>query len=145
MQEPCRFGVLFKQISLAFDASLQHEATKYDLTSSQARMLIYLMKANHPVNQRELELFYHLSNPTVTGLMKRMEGKGFITRETSYEDARSKNIILTDKAREISGEVLLNLKKKEKCILQGLSEEEQRTLRNLLDRVLDGLSVCKEE
>ena len=145
MKESCRFGALFKQISLAFEGNLQDEAAKYDLTSSQARMLIYLDKADHAVNQRELELYYHLSNPTVTGLMKRMEGKGFITREPNDEDGRSKNIILTAKAKEISGELLSNLQNREKCILQGLNEEEQQVLRNLLGRVLNGLMICKEE
>lgn len=66
---------------------MQREAARYDLTPAQASILMYLEKADHPVNQRELENYFRLSNPTVTGLMKRMEAKGFIRREISQADA----------------------------------------------------------
>ena len=104
MENDSSFGLLFKQISIAFSNNFQREAARYDLTPSQASILIYLSKVDHPVNQRELEKYFRLTNPTVTGLMQRMENKGFIRREMNQADNRSKYIILTPKAMEISAE-----------------------------------------
>lgn len=138
-------GLLFKQIASAFENNLQREAARYDLTAAQASILIYLAKADHPVNQRELEHHYHLSNPTVTGLMKRMEAKGFIRREISPEDNRSKHIILTPKATEISSEVRANLGKVEAEIVERIGVESCDQLRSLLKQVLQTMYHCPAE
>ena len=119
MENDSSFGLLFKQISIAFSNNFQREAARYDLTPSQASILIYLSKVDHPVNQRELEKYFRLTNPTVTGLMQRMENKGFIRREMNQADNRSKYIILTPKAMEISAEVRNNLHKVEEDITSG--------------------------
>lgn len=139
------FGLLFKQIAIAFENNLQREAARYDLTAAQASILIYLAKADHPVNQRELEHYYHLSNPTVTGLMKRMEAKEFIRREISKEDNRSKHIILTPKATEISSEVRANLNKVETEIVESIGPEACDQLRSLLTQVLQTMYHCPAE
>ena len=143
MDEVYHFGVLFKQISLAFETAMQREAERYDLTPAQANILIYLSEVDHPVNQRELEYYYRLSNPTVTGLMQRMEAKGFIKRETNQGDGRSKYILLTPKAEKIVHEVEMAIDKLEKKVVQDLTEEEQVRLRNLLLRTLTILYDCK--
>ena len=116
----------------------------YDLTPSQARILIYLSKVDHPVNQRELEKYFRLTNPTVTGLMQRMENKGFIRREMNQADNRSKYIILTPKAMEISNEVRNNLYKVEEDITQSLSQQECAQLRQLLQQVLEIMYRCPQ-
>ena len=96
------YGILFKQLSIAFENNLQRTAARYDLTPAQAGIVVYLEDVDHPVNQRELEQYFKLSNPTVTGLMKRMESKGFIQRIANPEDGRSKYIQLTPKAMEVA-------------------------------------------
>lgn len=138
-------GLLFKQIANAFECNLQREAARYDLTAAQASILIYLDRADHPVNQRELEHYFRLSNPTVTGLMKRMETKGFIRREISMEDSRSKHILLTEKATEISNEVRAHLGRVEQTIVQSMSPAECEQLRGLLIRVLKVMCRCAAE
>lgn len=139
------FGLLFKQISIAFSNNFQREAARYDLTPSQASILIYLSKVDHPVNQRELEKYFRLTNPTVTGLMQRMENKGFIRREMNQADNRSKYIILTPKAMEISNEVRNNLYKVEEDITQSLSQQECAQLRQLLQQVLEIVYRCPQQ
>ena len=47
MDEVYHFGVLFKQISLAFETAMQREAERYDLTPAQANILIYLSEVDH--------------------------------------------------------------------------------------------------
>ncbi len=145
MGEKCPYSLLFKQLSIAFENNLQREAAQYGLTAAQASILIYLSNVDHKVNQRELESYYHLSNPTVTGLMKRMEAKGFIRRQVSQEDGRAKYITLTDKAMEISSEVKQNLAKMEQKVVQGMSPEESEQFHALLVQALKNIYVCREK
>ena len=141
----CSYGLLFKQLSIAFENNLQREAGRYGLTPAQASILIYLEAADHPVNQRELEYYFKLSNPTVTGLMKRMESKGFINRVANPEDGRSKYIELTPKALEVSSSVRSNLLALESHMMQDLSSEEEAVFHELLVRVLKRICVCRSE
>ncbi len=137
------YGVLFKQLSMAYAKSLRRAAARYDLTAAQAMILIYLSKADHPVNQRELETYYRLSNPTVTGLMKRMEAKNFIQREVSKEDARFKYITLTPKAIEVVSSVQGELDDTDRCAVQSLNTEEEQQFYRFLTCALENLCAVE--
>lgn len=140
------FGLRFKQLSCAFERSLQREAERYELTASQACMLIYLSHADHKVNQRELEKYFKLSNPTVTGLMKRMEAKGFLERVASTEDGRYKYIMLTPKAEEVRHAVSGSLAQVEARVTEGMTPEEVAQFHSLMTRALQNVySCCKKE
>ena len=143
--ETYSYGLLLKQLSNAFESNLQREAARYGLTTAQANILIYLAKVEHPVNQRDLEHHFKLSNPTVTGLMKRMEAKGFITREANPGDGRSKLIQLTPKALEVSSEVRRSMRELEAYMMQSLTPEESAQLRELLLRTLQQVCQCRVE
>ena len=136
------FGLRFKQLSCAFENTLQRVAARYELTASQACMLIYLSRAEHKVNQRELEKYFQLSNPTVTGLMKRMEAKGFVDRAISQEDGRFKYITLTPKAVKISAQVAEDLTKLEEQVRTGMTPEEVELFLSLLNRALQNVHGC---
>lgn len=139
------YGVLFKQLSIAFENNLQRSAAQYDLTPAQASIIIYLENVDHAVNQRELEHYFKLSNPTVTGLMKRMEAKGFINRISNPEDGRSKYIQLTPKAKEVCSGVSLNMQTLEREMMQDLSPEEEELFHDMLMRVLKRICICRNE
>lgn len=139
------YGVLFKQLSIAFENNLQRSAAQYDLTPAQASIIIYLDNVDHAVNQRELEHYFKLSNPTVTGLMKRMESKGFIQRIANPEDGRSKYIQLTPKAMEVASSVRNNLQALENDMTQDLSAEEEELFHDMLMRVLQRICPCSKE
>ena len=53
---------------------------KYDLTKSQIDVLRILRFSNHPLCQKDIQDFLHVTNPTVTGLLNRLESKGLIKR-----------------------------------------------------------------
>ena len=54
------------------------------ITSSQASVMMFLFKnRKHEVTQQSVQAALLLSHPTITGLMKRLEAKGFITRKNS--------------------------------------------------------------
>ena len=78
-----RCSELLKQISLRYECECNRLLSEYDLTLSQLELQHFLFTQQEkgiPVNQRSIEEMLHLKNPTVTGILKRLESKGFVVR-----------------------------------------------------------------
>ena len=107
-----------------------------DLTQSQADMIILLAHESDKVfRQRDIERALNYSNPTVTGLLNRLEQKGFIVRRVDPEDSRARIISLTNKALEIIEEIYQSIRRTEQMLLDGFSEEEIEILQPLMARL----------
>ena len=135
-------GAMFKFIHLTAENRFNQNLQALNLTSSQMHILIYLdhcERVGKKVNQRDIEKHLHLSNPTITGLLQRMEAKGFITRTVSETDGRNKEIAQTDMSRAIHAEMHKRLDAENARMVQGMSEQEVAQLRDLLQRVLDNI------
>ena len=107
-----------------------------DLTQSQADVIILLVNESGKVfRQRDIEIALNYSNPTVTGLLNRLEQKGFIVRRVDPEDSRARIISLTNKALEIIEEIYQSIRRTEQMLLDGFSEEEIELLQPLMSRI----------
>ena len=95
------------------------------------------------INQKDIEEFFHISNPTVTGLLNRMEQKGYVVRVHSPDDKRIRYIQITDKVEDIDKKIKKHIDYSEGVIAKGLSQEERNLLFKLLAKVKDNL--IKEE
>jgi DNA-binding MarR family transcriptional regulator len=76
---------------------------------------------------------------TVTKMVTRMEKAGFIERRPDPNDGRSRRIYLTDAGLSVREETLGAWMALEADTVRFLSSDEQNILRNLLDKVADGL------
>ena len=74
----------------------------YDqLTVMNGWILHYLsMNEGKEVFQKDIENEFGITRSTVTGIIKLMEQKGFITRISVPKDARLKQLVLTDMGRK---------------------------------------------
>lgn len=77
-----------------------------------------------------------LKNPTVTGLLKRLEEKGFIFCVPNTADKRKKNIFLTEKAYDIQRKMEANRRKLDRQLTRGLTKKEVAALERGLEKVL---------
>ena len=69
-------GFTFKQIHIAFESRCNKNLQQYNLTQSQMDVLVYLKHhENSTVTQRDLEAGLGLKNPTITGILNRLENK----------------------------------------------------------------------
>ena len=92
------------------------------ITSSQASVMMFLFKnRKHEVTQQSVQAALLLSHPTITGLMKRLEAKGFITRKNSPADFRCKYVKLTKKGCDIERGLKTNMKRMQDRALVGLT------------------------
>lgn len=119
----------------------------FDITAAQSDILLYLIrnyKEMDEINQLDIQKFLQLSNPTVSGLLNRLEDKGFITRTPSIKDARYNCVLPTDKAIEHRGVMLEHMFYCEDAMLSNFSEDEKEALTVLLDKALENIEALDD-
>lgn len=141
MKKELKLGRLIKIIHNTFETELNNQLKKYDLTKVQCDVLIYLDRNKEKeVSQRDIEKFFGISNPTVSGILGRLEQKGLIQRMVSSKDARFKYIEQTEKARQLHQKLKSNLENMEQKLRADLTDEEITTLQYLLEKILYNIS-----
>ena len=132
-----RIGFLIKQVFHMNQVRLNEMFAEFDLTGAQTFTLIYLFKAHDQgriINQRDIDI----SNPTVTGILNRLENKGLIIRKVNPADARVKNIDVTNEALELDKVLRKKFQENEQQLVENLSEEEVKSLAYMLEKILYG-------
>lgn len=74
--------------------------------------------------QKDFEENFSIRPSTASKILKTMEQKGFILRESVKSDARLKKITLTKKAIELHEKVLASIKDREMRLRSGVSQDE---------------------
>ena len=98
-------GFMVKQINNVFEKDLNERLRTIGITSSQCAVLDYLFHTSKDeVNQRDVERHLSLKNPTVTGILKRLDEKGFILCVPNTADKERKIFILQRRHMTSRGE-----------------------------------------
>jgi MarR family transcriptional regulator, organic hydroperoxide resistance regulator len=90
---------------------------------------------------RELAVRLGVEPPTVTKMLRRLEGCGYVERSQDPADARSFRIYLTQKGRGLEEPVARCWAQTEQTALAELSVGDRRTFRKLLIRVRSNLDA----
>ncbi len=137
MKEQAPLGFKIKQINNIYEKEFNNLLKKLGLTSSQCAVLDFLFNSSaDEVNQRDVEKALSLKNPTITGILKRMEENGFVFMAPSIKDKRCKNIYLTEKAYAIQKKMVADRKKIDKKLTLGMNKKEVEGFHKMLDKVL---------
>ncbi|BDF33504.1 MULTISPECIES: MarR family winged helix-turn-helix transcriptional regulator [Extibacter] len=141
MQERLPVGFVFKQINNVYEKEFNNLLRTLGITASQCAVLDYLFSSRkEEVNQRDIEKALSLKNPTVTGLLKRLDEKGFILIVPSNRDKRCKIVYLTEKAYDIQRRMEADRKKIDKKLTIGMTKKEKEALQKMLGKVLYNIS-----
>ena len=141
MKERQTLGFMFKQINNVYEKDFNNRLRKLVITASQCAVLDYLFNSSkEEVNQKDIEKALCLKNPTVTGILKRLDEKGFILIVPSNKDKRCKNIYPTEKAYDIQRRMEADRKKIDKNLTLGMNRKEKEALEKMLERVLYNIS-----
>jgi DNA-binding MarR family transcriptional regulator len=97
------------------------------------------------LSQRDLAERLHLSRPTVTSMLQRLERSGSIERRVDEEDQRITRVHLTADGRRQEEELRASLAEYAGRILDPLPEPDRRDLARLLDAMADNLQVALSE
>lgn len=107
---------------------------EFDLSGSQLHAL-YLLGEPRSMGELAQRLVCDASN--VTGLVDRLEARGLIERRPGPDDRRVRMLVLTPAGEELRAQALARFTEPPPGIA-ALSGEEQRTLRDLLQKALNG-------
>ena len=115
------------------------------LTPTQMEILDYIDKhQNEKIYQKNLEKALNTRRATISEVLKTMEKNNFIQRIQNEKDARSKEIIITDKAKKIFEEKNLNIKKLNKIITKDISKEDKIIFLKVLNKMKDNIEEEKQ-
>ena len=132
-----RIAVLIKTASIEFDKMANPILADYDLTASQCRILKFLfMQQKQSARIVDIEKECAITHPTVLGLLDSLEKKGFVFKIANPNDARSKLISLTQKAKDMQHELEIVVAKIDHTWVEHLSEQEKKELQKLLQKLL---------
>ena len=137
MQKKRTIGFMFKQINNVYEKEFNNRLRTLGITASQCAVLDYLFDCEkEEVTQRDIEKGLNLRNPTVTGLLKRLDEKRYILSVPSNTDKRCKNIYLTEKAYDIQRRMENQRRKLDKMLTIGMNKKEIEALEKMLNKVL---------
>ncbi len=133
-------GYKFKLINDKFTKYRNETLKKDDLTFSQSKILFYLLwHQDEKVTQKDLCEAVHVKHPTMIGLLNRLEEKEMIVRNVDPENKRCRIISMTDKASAFLEKNKERHEDRDRMLVRGMSDEEIRTLRRLLDIVYQNM------
>ena len=135
---PC--GLLIKQILERLKKQANNALRAKDLTMMQIVVLVTLEKSeNHRLSMKELERYFGVAQPTVVGIVSRLEQKGLVESSGARTDKRIKLVNLTEAGKLRCSEAAGEMDKTEENLLHGFSEEERRQFHYLLMKAVGNL------
>ncbi len=134
-------GQMFRVPSCCAAQAVTGALGEMDLTSAQGHVMGYLARCQAPPCPRDVEEHFHLSHPTVSGLLARLEKKEFIELRPDPADKRCKRIYTLPKGRDCHEKIYKAILENEECIVRGFSQEEQDQFADFLTRATRNMGV----
>ena len=94
---------------------------------------------DEPVFQRDIEREFSITRSTVTNILQLMERKGYIQRLSVPQDARLKQLVLTEEGICFHEKTLLSFHQTDDYVAGLLTEEENAELLRLLNKLREAL------
>lgn len=145
------FGRLARTLHWCTDQAITAELEKMELTAAQGHIMGYLTHAQHVPCSRDVENEFHLSHPTVSGILSRLEQKEFLELRTDPEDRRVKRIYILPKGEECRERMHRVIVENESKMVAGFTPEEREQFAAFLNRAIENMGGnpfqrnCKEE
>lgn len=133
-------NMLFKKINTIMEKKINGYLQKEGLTLSQWRYLHYIYeRGGQEIHMKDIADFFEVSQPTVTGILKRLRQKHYVTFSKADYSANSKSVSLTESGLALC---MVGLQEKgfvDDLLIRPLNEEEQAEFQKLLEKIYDGI------
>ena len=130
------YGPMFRMLHSCMAKAITNELDNMDLTSAQGHIMGYIAHSKQAPCSRDIEEAFRLSHPTVSGLLSRLEKKGFIEFRPDEQDRRCKRIYILPKGQECNETIRQTIRLTEAKLVEGFSPEEQTQFAAFLERGL---------
>ena len=133
------YGRLLRILHSCADHTMSAALARMDLTAAQGHIMGYLAHCQNPPCPRDLEIAFQLSHPTVSGLLARLEKKGFLALRTDPSDRRCKRIYVLPKGNACMETMHSTILDTEARLVQGFTPEEKVQFARLLSRAIENM------
>ena len=133
------YGHSLRILHWQLDQSVSGALAQMELTAAQGHIMGFLSHRQTPPCSRDIEEAFRLSHPTVSGLLSRLEKKGFLEFFPDEEDRRCKRLRLREKGKQCIEIMHRTIAENERVMVQGFSEEEQEQFFLLLNRAIHNM------
>ena len=131
-----------RKIVRAINLESKRVEKNFGISIPQLLTLKYLKeKPDYKTTMRSLREFLSLNASTVTGIVSRLETKGYIARLPDPSDKRSTPIVLTSKGDELIKKTNLSLHEKISKNLEALNEEEYGAIVDSFQTIINFLNI----
>ena len=141
------YGHRIRILHWCTDQTVTNALASMELTAAQGRIMGFLAHRETPPCSRDIEEAFRLSHPTVSGLLSRLEKKGFIEFRPDSEDRRCKRIYILERGHQCNALMHQAIQDNEEKIVQGFSEEEKEAFFGYLERAITNMggSPCQRK
>ena len=130
------YGHLLRVLHWCSDHAMTSALETMDLTAAQGRIMAYLAHRKTPACSRDIEEEFHLTHPTVSGLLSRLEQKDFIEFRPDPDDRRCKRIFVLPKGEACHELMHTTMQQTESRIVQGFTPDEKAQFSDFLHRAI---------
>lgn len=124
-------------LSRAFNSGFRKNGIP--ITKEQFSILVILWKKDG-FSQQYLAEHTFRDKPGITRLIDTLEREGLVFRKAAPHDRRSNLIFLTQKGKDLEIAVTASVKETLEMAVKGLSEEDAKNLKRILDIVYENIS-----
>ncbi len=139
METPSPIAGRLNQLSLLHRIYIHRAAAKHGMHFGQLPILELLAKQGS-CTQRELADILHVSPPSITNSVKRMQKAGLLEKTVDSDDLRYNNITITEEGRKYAAQCRKLFDQVDKQMVEGFSPEELAQFTNFLQRMIDNLA-----
>lgn len=137
-QDDVHIGPLVKRLSETLDRMANNKMRELGVSTSQMRVLIDLsMSETGTLSLKELQESAHVSQPTMWGIVRRLEEKGLVVTEAVV--SRAKSVRLTEDGERVIVEGRSFMVEDEERLFSILDADERETFTRLLAKVCAAL------
>jgi DNA-binding MarR family transcriptional regulator len=136
--------VALRRITRAMDQRSRLLLQGYGLTTPQLATLLAIARLQ-PVTAGAVAREIHLGHSTVTGILDRLQRRGWIGRSRGQHDRRSVSLCLTDIGRQFLETAPSLMDDRCRAQLAGMAEWEQTQILATLQRVADMMDTNRVE
>lgn len=138
------YGHLARILHWCTDQAMTNALAGMDLTAAQGHVMGFLAHRKDPPCPRDVEEVFHLSHPTVSGLLSRLEQKGFIALEPDLQDRRCKRIHILPKGEECLELMHKTILANEEQMVRDFSPGERAQFADYLQRAISNMGCSPQ-
>lgn len=122
------------------ERKLEKIMQKYDLRKIDVEIMIYLQGCKGRDTAKDIAATGMFTKGHISQSVRRMREMGYVNITPDENDMRVQHLSLTREADRVMKDMLSVKQEIEQCVFAGVTEEEQRLMKAVLQKICDNIS-----